>query len=469
MQLNESEEQVFQQQAALSVHAWEILRLGLPILVSMAALIGLGVTDTLMAGRASTSDVAALSVGSNLYFIAIMAIIGLQSIVAPRISWRLGLGRSDAVRSDCWQSMWLGLFAGTLTAGILFAFIPYLSILGLESEVLTVAKLYLGIVLLTLPLMGVNLAVRNMFDGLGYAHLNMWVSLLAFVLNLFLDYALVFGKFGFPAMGAAGCAIATVFVVLLQTVAPWLICRLHPMLRQYEVFKSFVRPNWATLKTLLWLGLPAALAVTLEESFFASTTILVAPMGTTSLATHQIVLIIAMVALIFPIAIGQAGAIVIGRSIGQQSYRRAQRQVRAFLLTVLFVMIVFSITTYYGRDLLMSLFTRDAEVIALGLVLLLIVVFQLVVDGLQIGSNIALKGYQDTLVPALFQVISYWCVGFPLAWLLTKTSVFGAPGGVSSVWLALFTGLSLSALLGVGRLLFVSREFASGRRQLADS
>jgi len=465
--LNTSENSVVRKPIALLAHAQETLRLGLPIMVSMAALIGLGVTDTLMAARASTSDVAALSIGSNLYFIAVMALIGLQSVVAPRIAWRLGSGRSEAIRTDCWQSMWLGLISGTLVAIVLFAFIPHMPVLGLEDGVLEVASLYLGIVLLTLPLLGVNLALRNMFDGLGHPHLNMWVSLVAFTLNLVLDYGLVFGKFGLPAMGAAGCAIATFFVVLLQTLTPWLICRAHPLLRPYRVFQNIVKPNWLTIKTLLWLGLPAAIAVTLEESFFASTTILVAPMGTTSLATHQIVLIVAMVSLIFPIAIGQAGAIVIGRSTGERNFIAALEQAHAFLLTVLVAMVFFSVLTYFGREVLMSLFSRDIDVVTLGAALLIIVSVQLIVDGLQIGSNIALKGFQDTLVPALFQVISYWCVGFPLALLLSKTSWIGGPGGVTAVWIALFTGITLSAILGVGRLLVVSSGFANGKRRLS--
>lgn len=444
----------------------DLFALGVPIMISMAALIGLGVTDTLMAGLASTDDLAALAVGTSIYYIPVMLLIGLTSIVAPRIAWQLAANRDDAVRHDCWQSMWLGLIIGGLCALGLFYFLSYLHWLKLNSSVQDIAHQYLLIVLFALPFIGVSQGIRSTIDGLGFPVLNMWVSVAALLLNLVLDYLLVFGKFGFPRLGALGCALATLLVVILQTIMPLLIAKYHRDIRRFDIFLKIQRPDFPTIKKLLVLGVPAAVAITLEEGFFTSTIFLVAPMGTTELATHQILLNIAMVALVFPIALGQAASILIGRALGLKNPATAETQSRVFLVVLVLLMVICGAAVYTGRTGLVSLFSEDAQVIALGAGLLVLISFQMLVDGLQIGSNIALKGYQDTLIPAMCQVISYWLIGFPLAWYLTKTDWFGLGGGISGVWIAMFVGLAVSAILGVSRLAYVSSEFRLHRRQL---
>lgn len=435
-------------------------------MISMAALIGLAVTDTLMTGLASTKDLAALAIGSGIYFLPTMLLVGLMSVVAPRISWHLAAHRKDSVRHDCWQSIWLGLVVGGCAAVAVYFSLPLLDWLGLEPDVQEITNRYLLIVLFALPLVGAGQGLRSTIDGLGYPALNMWVSIAALLLNGLLDYLFVFGKAGFPKLGAQGCAIATLFVVILQTLAPVLIARLHPKLKPYVLFDRIDWPNFITIKRLLVLGVPAAVAITLEEGFFASSSFLVAPMGTIELATHQILLNIAMMALVFPIALGQAASILIGQELGRENPHGAYSQSWIFMGLLLLLMMLCGLGLYLGRAGLVSLFTEDAAVIAMAASILVLVSFQLLVDGLQIGSNIALKGYQDTFIPALCQVFSYWCVGFPLAWWLSRTDSFGSSPGVRGVWIALFTGLAVAAVLGVSRLAFVSREFASGRRQL---
>jgi MATE family multidrug resistance protein len=453
---------------SLLSHTWAMLRLGLPIVASMAALIGLTVTDTIMAGLASTRDLAALAVGSNIYFVAIMACIGMQSVVAPRVAWHLGAGHENELGHELWQSMWVGLGVGTVLAVLLYFAVSMLPLMGLEADVLATASAYLLIVAFTLPLVGINLVLRNALDGLGLPHLNMIINVTIFLLNIVLDYMLVFGKFGFPAMGAVGCGIATVAVTLLQTIATLLLYIYLKRLRVFRLLQSIAAPDAAHIKRLLWLGFPAAAAITLEEGFFASTTVLVAPMGSVPLAAHQVVLNISLIALIFPIAMGQAGSIVIGKSLGENRPATAYQQALALLLTLVFMMCICAAILLFTRSFLVSFYSDDLALQALAVSLLLIVSVQLLVDGLQIGANIALKGYQDTLIPALLQVFCYWMVGFPLAWVLTHTDWLMPRMGVEGVWYALLFGLTLAAIAGVLRLVIVARQFASGRRVLPE-
>lgn len=444
----------------------DLLRLGFPIVLSMAALIGLGVTDTVMVGQVSAEDLAALAIGANAYFVIVMLLIGLQSIVAPRISRHLGAGQADLIAGDCWQSLWLGLGFGLAGMLLVLAALPLLDKLQLEPKVLSVATQYLVWISFTLPLVGINLALSGTFNGLGLTKITMYISVIAFFVNLVFDYLFVFGSFGFPKLGALGCVIASLAVVLFQTIFYWLLIHRHPDTAHFKIIAKRQLPIPARLKKLLWLGLPAAVAVTLEESFFASMSFLVAPLGTAALATHQVLLNIAIVCLIIPLGLAQAGAIAIGRDLGQGNPSSArQRSEFSLLLNVLVSMIV-GIGIWFGREPLLQTYSTDKAVIALGVSVLTILSFQVVVDSLQISSNILLKGYQDTAVPAVLQGTSYWVIGFPLAWLGCFGLLPFTPDGITGIWVGMCIALCISAILGVSRLLIISRDFRLGVRHL---
>ncbi|MCB1754511.1 MAG: MATE family efflux transporter [Gammaproteobacteria bacterium] len=455
-------------------HSWrqrlvllqELLKLGLPIVVSMAALIGLGVTDTFMVGLASTRDLAALAIGTNLYFVSVMLLIGLLSVVAPRVSWKLGAERVEEIAGETHQAMWLGVTVGVLLVMLMLLALPLLGLLGLADEVEQAAGRYLQIICWSLPFVGANTAIRNTLDGLHHTGLNMLISLAVFLLNIVLDYLLVFGKAGFPQMGVSGCAVASVVVVLVQSGLYLLLTHRHRDLSRYKLLHRFEWPEFGTLKTLSILGVPAGLALTLEEGFFSSTALLVAPMGTNHLAAHQIVLNITLVSLIVPIALGQAAAILVGRSIGQRRFLQARHQALFTMLVVAALMSVFGGFIFLNRELLLGVYTVDIQVLGLGMSILAICSIHLFFDGLQIAAGIALKGYQDTLIPALMQIVSYWLIGFPLAYFLSRPTLFGDGLGLDGIWLAMLIAISCASFINVGRLFKVSQRYVQGKRGL---
>ncbi len=439
----------------------ELLSLGMPIVISMAAIIGLGVTDSFMAGLASTLDLAALAIAANLFFVCAMLIIGLQSIVAPRIAAKLGAAEPEQIGRETRQAMWIGAVVGIILIFVVWAILPFIGYLGLSSDVESVAALYLKIVCWALPLIGINTALRNTFDGLHHTRLNMVISLAVFFLNLLLDYLFVFGKAGFPAMGAIGCAIASCFVVAAQTALYcYFACR-HTALRQYRLLHRFEWPVLSAQKRLLVLGMPAALSLTLEEGFFSATTMLAGPMGEQTLAAHQIALNIAVLTMIIPIALGQAAAILIGRSIGGQQPVLAREQSLFLIRIIATLTLLIGLVLLYFRQALMEAYTDDLLVVTTGATLLAFCGIQLFVDGLQIASGIALKGYQDTLVPALFQILSCWVIGFPLAYVLSHTSWLGKNWGINGIWSGMLIALSCVAILNVSRLIWISRQMIS--------
>ena len=432
-------------------------QLGLPIAVGIGATIGLGITDTLVAGLAGADALAALAVGANLFIVAVMLLVGLTSVVAPKVSRLASEGRQGEVAQDCRRSVWLGFYSGLALLVLLWLGRPLLGHLGLTAEVLSLADAYLSVVVFALPLLGIGSALRNVLDGLHRTALNMQISLWVFAANALLDLALVPGFAGLPAFGPVGCAWATVFVSLLQVVLYLRVLRRDRGLRSLRLLASLTPPRIHDLSQLWWLGLPAALALTLEEGFFSATTWLAAPLGTSVLAAHQLLLSLAMVFLILPIGLGQAGAILVGEALGRGGQVDAAKLVRLILRQVMLIMLVSSLLAVIFGYALLPAYSVDQWVNTLFMMALPLCAIQLVVDGFQITAGIVLKGYQDTLRPGLHVMFACWLIGFPLSWLLSRSLLGAQFDGLTGIWLGMLIAVTLIAALNGQRLFSISK------------
>ncbi|MDO6460727.1 MATE family efflux transporter [Granulosicoccaceae sp. 1_MG-2023] len=438
--------------------ARRLWRIGLPIAVGMGATIGLGVTDTLVAGLAGADAIAALAIGANVFIVAVMLLVGLSSVVAPRISRLAGAGRFPEVVRDCRRSAWLGFYSGLLLSLVLWLARPVIFQLGLVDAVAALAASYVSVVVFALPLLGLCSALRNVLDGLHRTATTMRVSLLVFVANALLDLLLVPGWGGLPAMGPVGCAWATVAVSGLQCVLLLRAVLADPRLTGLDLRGLCRPPRFAELGALAALGLPAAFALTLEEGFFSATVWLAAPLGTAVLAAHQLLLSLTMMFLTLPIGLGQAGAILVGEALGRDGGRATGLVVRRILRQVMLIMSVSAALAAMTGLWLLPVYNDDVAVNALVFSVLPLCAVQLLADGFQITSGIILKGYQDTLRPGLHVMVACWLVGFPLAWLLSRGTLLPAVDGLPGIWIGMFLAVSLVAALNGQRLYAFSHD-----------
>lgn len=435
-----------------------LLSLGLPIIISMLAIIGFGITDTLVAGQSSAEDLAALALGANIWNVAIVLVVGLMVIVTPRIAHARGAGDTSEVAHEGRQALWLALISGVIMLWALTlcqAAIPHL---GAEAAVSQKAQGYLKVVAWSMPAIALTIALRAYCDGFGRTTIAMLIYLLGLPTNLVLNFWFVFGGLGLPAMGAVGCAVASVLVAMLEVVAFVVLIRKDSTLDGSGLLHHFQWPEAKRLWLLLCLGAPIAAAQALEEGFFSASALMIAPLGTEALGAHQVAVNLVMIGIMCMIGMGQGGSILVAEALGAQRPQQARQLCGHTLIVGMALAVVITLCLFVLREPLMRFFSADPALVGLGATVLMVVPIELIFESVLILSGLLLRGYQDTLVPALIQTFSYWGIGFPLGWTLTRTEWLGGPYGLPGLWWAFVVAVIPGAALAAWRLHRVSLE-----------
>lgn len=445
----------------------KILSLAIPLIIANIAMIGMEVIDTIMAGQASAEDLAGLAIGGNIWLIIEVAMGGLISALTPRMARFQGAGRLSEITTDAQQGLLLGIFVGVLAMFVMLAAIPYLPLLGTSDSVTLIAQGYTEIIAYSLPASGICWVLFSLFESHSLMRVVVLTSLGALILNLIFDYIFVFGKFGFPVLGGVGCAWTTTTIYWLWALSFIIYTINHEQLKQYNIFSSWPKFNWQRWKSILALGLPISFALLAEEGFFNISTLLIAPLGTEPLGAHQITIQVVSLILMFGLGIGQATAIRIAQSIGRSETESMIEHLKAGFFMVASVSLLVGIFVFIFRNELPSLFTQDLGIAAISTSIMLLAPFYLLVDAIQIWAGQTLRGFEDTKVPMMIQIFSYWGIGFPLGYSLAVTSFWGEPVGIYGFWIGFLGGVSFGCcLLGI-RLYLKSRLFNTAQPTLS--
>lgn len=420
-----------------------LLRLAAPVVVSELGWMAMGLVDTAMVGRVSAQAIGAVSVGSHTYFVAAMFGMGVLLGLDPLVSQAWGAGRREEAHRALAQGLLLATVTGIALMTLLFWGNEHLGALGIDESVLPDATAYLGVVTWGLiPLLWFA-AVRRYLQGMGIVRPVMVVVLIANVVNAFANWVLIFGHLGAPAMGAVGSAWATtisrVFMIAaLAAFTWWLAAR-----ESSGLLHVSWRPDVGQLRYIVRLGVPAATQLTLEGGVFSAATLLAARLDPTALAAHQIALGAAAFAFMVPLAISSAGAVRVGQALGAAN----SEQARIAGWTALIVggaFMTFSATSFLMMPrMILSVFTDEVAVIAVGVGLLRIAAAFQLFDGVQVVATGVLRGSGDTRTSMFTSVIAYWVIGLPLAWGMCFT--FGL--GVDGLWGGLTSGLVFAAFV----------------------
>jgi len=425
----------------------KILRLAIPLIIANLSMIGMGVIDTIMAGQASAEDLAGLAIGGNIWLVMEIAVYGVILAITPRIARFYGANNKTEITIEAQQSLILAGFLGIISMIILFAAIPFIPFLGSNTEVTHIAQSYTEIIAYSLPICGVLWALYSLLEGHGLMRFIMLSSLVAVTLNLIFDYIFVFGKFGFPALGAIGCAWTTTIIYWLWGMSAIIyVCR-HKTLKQYQIFNRWPGIILTRWRAILSLGLPISLAILAEEGFFSFSALLIAPLGTEPLGAHQITIQIVSLVLMFGLGIGQATAIYVAKGIGENQSNTVKDTIKAgFKLVALFGIVV-GLLVFIFRSNLPSLFTQDSNVILISTAIMFFAPLYLIFDILQVWAAQSLRGFEDTKIPMIIQINSYWVIGFPLGYSLGNTDFWGANYGVYGFWIGILSGICIGGTL----------------------
>lgn len=431
------------------------LVLSAPLVLGQLSSVLMTFIDTVLAGRHGPTTLASVAVGSAVWSVVILVLIGVLMAVPPSVSQLDGAGRRDAVGPLFRQALWLALALGLALFGLVSLSGLLLAAMGIAEDVRPGAEAFLMAIRWGAPALALFFAARYLSEGLAWTMPTMVAGLAGVVALLPLGWAMLFGHGPFPPLGAAGLGYATAIVLWAQALG------LHAYLwraRRFAdlgLFASYERPHPGQIGTLLRLGLPIGVAVFMEGSLFVATALLIGRMGTTAVAAHQVAINVASLAFMIPLGVAMATTVRIGQAAGRGDGAGVRAAGRAGYAIVLVTQVLTAAILVSGGAWIASIYTDDAAVAALAATLMLFAAAFQFPDGIQALSAGALRGLKDTTWPMAITALAYWGFGMPLgAWLALEA---GRGWGPQGMWVGLIGGLSMAATLLAWRFLGLSR------------
>ena len=422
-----------------------------PILVGQLANIGMAVVDVAMAGHASAQDLAGVSLGVSIWNMLIITLMGLMMSVNPIVSQQVGAGELDQVPHVVRQALWKALGVGLLACLLANSATVLFDAMTLEPRVRVLAKDFVFITSLALPLFACYRVLYGYSTSIHQTKPLMVISLLSLLLNIVVNSLLVFGMLGFPRLGGAGCAWATLATVSFNLAAlVWWMQR-APAYRATWPLAHYEAPHWPQIRQLLRLGLPIGVTYFAETSAFSLIALLVAGFGSTQVAAHQIALNFSSLVFMVPLSLGLATLTHVGHSLGAGDAAQARFQAWTGVALSLAFAFCSAILIASLRTRIAGAYTSDTAVIAIAAELLIWAALFQLSDATQVVTSCAIRGYKVTRTPMAIHLTAFWVFSLPLgcalglapSWLpWTPRAAMGAEG----FWIALVIGLTVAAL-----------------------
>lgn len=445
-------------QSRLLIYAGEIrhlVRLALPILLAQVAQTAMTFVDTLMAGQVSAVDLAAVSIASSFWLPIILFSQGLLMAITPMVAQLNGARRATEIPALISQGLWLSLLISPLALLLLYGSPWLLPWMDVAPALADKTAGYLHAIAWGLPAYLFYQVLRNYTEGLSFTAPTMFIGFIGLLLNIPVNYVLIYGKLGLPALGAVGCGVASALVFWAMALSMWwFICR-SPRYQHCRLFQQWSRPRWPTLTRLIQLGLPLGLATFCEVTMFTLVAILLASLGAELVAGHQIALNFSSLVFMLPLSLSFAASIRVGHALGEGEPAKARRATLASLVLGLSLALLTATLTWQGRHWIASRYTDDAMVITLAAHLLIFAAIYQFSDTVQVVSSGALRGYKDTKMIFIITMVAYWGVGLPVGLILGLTDRLQPAMGPQGFWIGLISGLTCAALLFSWRLKIV--------------
>ena len=425
-------------------HAKPMLRLSGPLIVNFLAVAGMHFADAVMAGRLGAEALAAVAIGGSVWLIGFSFSLGLLMAISPIVARHFGAGQYDLIGRYVRQGVYLAFVLGLpLIVAAQYAVEPLLTWIGIDAEFRGLTVGYVKAIMFGAPGIFIFLVLRFTTEGLGHTRPIMFTSVIALSCNVFLNYVLMFGKFGAPALGVVGCGIASAISMWLVAGALALYMVLSPFYRRFDLFSRVAPLRMSVLREMIVLGVPIAITITAEAGLFGAVSILMGTRGVEITAAHQIAINFASTMFMIPVDLSSASTIRVGQLLGAGNLRGARVSGAVGIGLCGLFMAISALFMLVFRDVVVSLYTDDAAVRSIAISLLLMAAIFQVADGVQIGAAAALRGYKDTRVPMFVNMFAYWVLAFPLAFLAAIT--FKAPPNYT--WGGFIVGLGTAAIL----------------------
>lgn len=438
--------------------AKRLIQLALPVLIAQVTQTMMGFIDTVMAGRVSAVDMAAVAVGTSLWLPAILFVQGLLMAFTPVFAQHHGADNKGAIPAILFQAGYLGLI-GALGVMLFLASSSYLlNLMDLEPKLHQLTLGYIDGILWGTPAFILYQVLRGCSEGISYTLPTMVIGFVGLAVNIPANYIFIYGKLGIPAMGGAGCGVATALVFWAMFIAMVIYMLVDKKFIQLAPFKHFYAPKLSSMWAMTKLGLPIAMALFFEVSLFAIIALLLAPLGANVVASHQIALNFSSIVFMLPLSIGIAVSIRIGYYLGREQTEIAALVAKVGLALSLSLAFITAMLTVSFRQEIALLYNDNPEVVTLaGSLMFLAAVYQ-ISDSIQVVAAGALRGYKDTRSAFYITLFSYWGIGMTTGYTLAYTDLLVPALGAHGFWIGLIAGLTSAAILFAIRLRYIQKK-----------
>jgi MATE family multidrug resistance protein len=435
-----------------------LLAIAWPMMIAQLAQIGTGVVDTIMAGRYSAMDLAAIAIGYNIWLPVYLLFIGVMLGATAIIAQRFGAGQIQMIRDSLPQSLWLALGLGLVAGPLCYFASPVLDLLQLDAATHDKSMAYLQAVAFGLPAAAIFQALRCHTQGIGIMRPFAVASVIGFCANIPLNYAFIYGKWGAPEMGAAGCGWATAISMWLGPVLISFYMSRSKLLEPYLPPLKLVRPNWALIGEITRLGLPMGLTFFLEIAVFSVIAMFVATLGNTAMASHQIAFNVWDLVYMLLISFGSAMSTRVGHAIGRQERALVSLAIRCGSGVIMLLGFICMAVLLSAPQLIISAYTDDVDINLMAVGLIKLGGLFIALDSVQVTTSFCLRAFKDTRAPFVIMCIAYWLITLPLGYWLGIVVADNPTDGTRGFWISMIVGIVISSMLMLWRLVGILRR-----------
>ena len=408
--------------------------------------------DNIMVGQLGTAELAAVSLGNSFMFIAMSIGIGFSTAITPLIAEADASNNFKQAKSTYKHGLFLCTTLGILLFLLVFFSKPLMYLMQQPEEVVVLAIPYLNLVAFSLIPLVIFEAIKQFTDGMSMTKYPMYATLIANIINVVLNYLLIFGKFGFPEMGMVGAAYGTLVSRIIMVIYLWTLLRYKERSRKIVRNIKLFTLDSSMIKKIVNIGSLSAMQMFFEVAIFTSAIWLSGLLGKNSQAANQIALNLSSMTFMVAMGLSVASMIRVGNQKGLQNYKELRRIAFSIFLLGILLAVFFALLFFIFHKSLPNVYVDlndttnykdNMEVLSIASTLLLAAAFFQISDSIQVVVLGALRGLQDVKIPTILTFISYWVVGFPISYFLGTEEMYGSFG----IWLGLLAGLTTASIL----------------------
>lgn len=431
----------------------KLIHLSVPILIGQLSQVLMGLVDTLMSGRVSADDMAAVSLGASFWLPCVIFIIGFLMPVTSIISCYFGSRDIERIPYVFWQAFYFGVILSVPFFILIFNADILVNLMhSLDPKMKQLTSTYLTGISFSVPAIAILQAMRSCSEGISYIFPIMIISFIGLLFNIVLNFIFIYGYFGFPALGGAGCGFSTSIVCWIMTFCMTGYLIYDKKISWIEVLKKRYYIDFSYIKKLFFIGFPVALSSFFEVALFSAITITITSFGINVVAGNQISSSFSSIVFMIPVSIGIAASIRTSYYLGLKDFNLSRISSNAAIFLAFFAAILSCCFTILFRENIASMYSSDPMVIKVATDILLIAAIYQVSDSIQVVCSGCLRGYGDTKTCLFVSLFSYWVVAYPLGYVLSMTDIVFSDLGVKGFWYAVVTGLSIACILFYMRL-----------------